>query len=201
MHVSEYFYGTWNDKQITVNDTYPMDVYGGELFRNLRYVLYTKDGVSITFQGAWLAVDGGYQKAACFINPMHNRFAFPEVVFSEWLESVRKDVECAFGILKIRFRLLRNPVVYQDGETISNAFKTACMLHNMLLEYDGLNEINWENIDPDDDVIEEEADQAIDEQVPLNPFLNNVVEMPTYVPYHSFQYRFVLLTTRGWIIL
>jgi len=41
---------------------------------------------------------------------------------------------------------------------------------------------------PDDDVIEEEADRAIDEQVPLNPFLNNVVEMPTYVPYHSFQY-------------
>jgi len=74
MHVSEYFYGTWNDKQITVNDTYPMDVYGGELFRNLRYVLYTKDGVSITFQGAWLAVDGGYQKAACFINPMHSLF-------------------------------------------------------------------------------------------------------------------------------
>lgn len=188
MHVSEYFYGTWNDKQITVNDTYPMDVYGGELFRDLRYVLYTKDGVPITYQGAWLAVDGGYQKAACFINPMHNRFAFPEVVFSEWLESVRKDVECAFGILKIRFRLLRNPVVYQDGETISNAFKTACMLHNMLLEYDGLNEINWENIDPDDDVIEEEVDQAIDEQVPLNPILNNVVQMPTYVPYHSFQY-------------
>jgi hypothetical protein len=41
----------------------------------------------------WLAVDGCYQKAACFINPMYNRFAFPEVVFSEWLESIRKDVE------------------------------------------------------------------------------------------------------------
>ena len=188
MHVSNYFYGTWNDKQITVNDTYPMDVFGCELFRDLRYVLYTKDGLPITYQGAWLAVDGGYQKAACFINPMHNRFAFPEVVFSEWLESVRKDVECAFGILKIRFRLLRNPVVYQDAETISNALKTACMLHNMLLEYDGLNDINWENIDPDDDVIEEEVDQAIDEQVPLNPVLNNIVEMQTYVPYHSFQY-------------
>ena len=137
MHVSEYFYGTWNDKQITVNDTYPMEVFGGELFRDLRYVLYTKDGVPVTYQGAWLAVDGGYQKAACFIDPMHNRFAFPEVVFSEWLESVRKDVECAFGILKIRFRFLRNPVVYQEADLISNAFKTACMLHNMLLEYDG----------------------------------------------------------------
>ena len=35
MHVSNYFYGTWNDKQITVNDTYPMDVFGGELFRDI----------------------------------------------------------------------------------------------------------------------------------------------------------------------
>jgi hypothetical protein len=55
MHVSEYFYGTWNDKQITVNDTYPMEVFGGQRFRDLRYVLFTKDGIPITYQGAWLA--------------------------------------------------------------------------------------------------------------------------------------------------
>ena len=192
MHVSEYFYGTWNDKQITVNDTYPMEVFGGQRFRDLRYVLFTKDGIPITYQGAWLAVDGGYQKAACFINPMHNRFAFPEVVFSEWLESVRKDVECAFGILKIRFRLLRNPVVYQDAETISNAFKTACMLHNMLLEYDGLNEFNWENMDPDDDIVDD-ADPVIvveDHDLP-EPFLVLVDRAPrpqNYVAYHSYKY-------------
>jgi len=37
--------------QITVNDTFPMQVYGGELFQDLRYVLYTKDGEPITYQG------------------------------------------------------------------------------------------------------------------------------------------------------
>jgi len=171
-----------------------MDVYSGELFRDLRYVLYSSDGVPTTYQGAWLAVDGGYQKAACFINPMHNRFAFPEVVFSEWLESVRKDVECAFGILKIRFRFLRNPVIYQDAEILSNAFKTACMLHNMLLEYDGLNETNWENIDPDNDIIEEDVVNNIVEQVPLNPIQNIIVPLRTlrtYIPYHSCQYDMI----------
>lgn len=194
MHVSEYFYGTWNDKQITVNDTYPMEVFGGELFRDLRYVLFTNDGVPVIYQGAWLAVDGGYQKAACYINPMHNRFGFPEVVFSEWLESVRKDVECAFGILKIRFRLLRNPVVYQDADIISNAFKTACMLHNMLLEFDGLNDINWENIDPDDDNVDVDDDIIVpqehdvtyqEERVPLA----NIAER--YVQYQSYKYDIV----------
>jgi len=189
MHVSEYFYGTWNDKQITVNDTYPMEVFGGQRFRDLRYVLFTKDGIPITYQGAWLAVDGGYQKAACFINPMYNRLAFPEVVFSEWLESVRKDVECAFGILKIRFRLLRNPVVYQDADTISNAFKTACMLHNMLLEYDGLNEFNWENMDPDDDIVDD-ADPVVvvaDHDLPeaVLPLVDRAPRPQNYVAYHS----------------
>jgi hypothetical protein len=123
MHVSKYFYGTWNDKLITVNDTFPMEVWNGQRFAHVRYVLFNKNGVPITYQGVWIAVDGGYQKVACFIDPMHNRYGFPEVVFSEWLESVRKDVECAFGILKIRFRFLRGFVVYHDATTIENALK------------------------------------------------------------------------------
>ena len=154
MHVSKYFYGTWNDKLITVNDTFPMEVWNGQRFAHVRYVLFNKNGLPITYQGVWIAVDGGYQKVACFIDPMHNRYGFPEVVFSEWLESVRKDVECAFGILKIRFRFLRGFVVYHDAITIENAFKTAAMLHNMLLEWDQLDDFSWDNIDPEGDLQE-----------------------------------------------
>jgi len=104
MHVSKCFYGTWNDKQITVNDAFPADVWNGDKFRNARHTLINKQCVHIQYQGVWLAGDGGYQKVSSFINPMHNRYSFPEVVFSEWLESARKGVECAFGILTIRFR-------------------------------------------------------------------------------------------------
>ena len=86
MHASKYFYGTWNDKLITVNDTFPMEVWNGQRFAHVRYVLFNKNGLPITYQGVWIAVDGGYQKVACFIDPMHNRYGFPEVVFSEWLE-------------------------------------------------------------------------------------------------------------------
>ena len=155
MHVSKYFFGTWNDKQITVNDTFPIDVWQGEKFRRLRYTLITKQGVPVQYQGVWLAVDGGYQKVACFINPMHNRYGFSEVAFSEWLESVRKDVECVFGILKIRFRFLRGFVLFQEPETLEKAFRTAAMLHNMLLDWDGLNDFHWENLDPDGDLEDE----------------------------------------------
>ena len=196
MHVSKYFYGTWNDKLITVNDTFPMEVWNGQRFAHVRYVLMNKNGVPITYQGVWIAVDGGYQKIACFIDPMHNRYGFPEVVFSEWLESVRKDVECAFGILKIRFRFLRGFVVYHDANTIENAFKTAAMLHNMLLEYDELDDFSWDDIDPDGDLQENElivtnavvpdVNEVAIVQVPLD--LNH---RPTYVKYSPGNYELV----------
>ncbi len=81
MHVSEHFYGTMNDKQITVNDTFPVDVWHGDKFKLRRFILINKHGVAIEYQGVWLAVDGGYQKIACFIDPMHNRYSFDEVAF------------------------------------------------------------------------------------------------------------------------
>lgn len=136
---------------------------------------------------------------------MHNRNGFPEVVFSEWLESVRKDVECAFGILKIRFCFLRGFLVYHDANTIENAFKTAAMLHNMLLEWDGLDEFCWDNIHPDGELQEDELivpnvarvqvpnvvlqqnDDVAIVQVPLD--LNN--HLSSYVKYSPDNYHLI----------
>ena len=77
---------------------------------------------------------------------MHDRFTTDEVLWSEWLESVRKDVECTFGVLKQRFRFLRNACRYHLADTIENAMKTACMLHNLLLQHDGYTDFDWEVI-------------------------------------------------------
>ena len=71
-----------------------------------------------------------------------------QVYWSEWMESVRKDVECTFGILKQRFRILRNPMEFHRATHIDNIMHSCCIIHNMLLVVDGLNVINWEtNID------------------------------------------------------
>ncbi len=69
------------------------------------------------------------------------------------MESVRKDVECTFGILKGRFRFLSNKIVIQSAQCIEDAFTTCCILHNMLLKFDGLdrrweNDIDWEELNP-----------------------------------------------------
>ena len=52
-------------------------------------------------------VDNGYHDWSTTIPPFKNTNLRDEIRWSEWLESMRKDVECAFGIMKGRFRILK----------------------------------------------------------------------------------------------
>jgi hypothetical protein len=60
-----------------------------------------------------------------------------EVKWSKHLESVQKDVECTFGSLKMRFKILKIPIMYRHVEHVDNVFYTCAILHNMLLQWDG----------------------------------------------------------------
>ena len=62
------------------------------------------------------------------------------------MESVRKDVECTFGILKIRFQILKNGIEYHHEDTVEQIFKTSCILHNMILDFDCQDITEWENV-------------------------------------------------------
>lgn len=66
-----------------------------------------------------------------------------EVEFSERLESVRKDVECTFGILKKRFVILKHAIELHSKDHIDYIFFGCCILHNMLLIHDGYDK-KWE---------------------------------------------------------
>ena len=63
--------------------------------------------------------------------------------FSDWLESMRKDVECTFGILKGRWRILKTGIRLHGVEACDKIWGTCCALHNWLLEVDGLDD-RWE---------------------------------------------------------
>ena len=67
-----------------------------------------------------------------------------EIQFSQWLESMRKDVECVFGILKGIWRCLRNGIKLHGIDNCDKIWLTCCALHNMLLEVDGLAK-RWEH--------------------------------------------------------
>ena len=66
-----------------------------------------------------------------------------EIHFSEWLESMHKDVECTFGILKGRWRILKTGIRIHGLTEAVRIWKTYCAFHNWLLETDGLDK-KWE---------------------------------------------------------
>ena len=75
---------------------------------------------------------------------MKHALSYKFIRMSEWLESMRKDVECTFGILKGRFSILKTGVKLHGFELTDQIWLTCCALHNMLLFVDGLDD-GWEN--------------------------------------------------------
>lgn len=56
---------------------------------------------------------------------------------------MRKDVECTFGILKGRFRILKTGIPLHGVEVCDHVWKTCCALHSFLLDEDLLDK-GWD---------------------------------------------------------
>ncbi len=92
------------------------------------------------FCGAYLIVDNGYLNWSCTVPPFGVSNDVNEIRWSKWLESMHKDVECTFGILKGRWRILKSGVRTYSVDSVDHIWFTCCALHSWLLEVDGLNE-------------------------------------------------------------
>jgi DDE superfamily endonuclease len=117
----------------------------GKFLDDVEFNLFERDSdgnvVSVKYQGAWLMVDNGYLSWPITVPPFKNTGSRKEIRWSEWLESMRKkDVECTFGILKGRWRILKSGIRVHGVDATDNIWKTCCALHHMLLEVDGLDE-------------------------------------------------------------
>ena len=55
-------------------------------------------------------------------------------LFAERQESVRKDVERAFGVLQARFAIIRGPARNMDKGELGMIMKACIILHNMIVE-------------------------------------------------------------------
>ena len=130
-------------------DGYVTSIHDRKLYQNKTFELLDEEGVPRLQTGLYLIVDGGYHKWRCLQCPMKHTSKIKEALWSKWIESVRKDVECCFGILKGRLRCLKLPIFYQSKSVIDNMFFTCCILHNILLNVDGYDarweeKFNWE---------------------------------------------------------
>ena len=105
----------------------------------------SKDGKIkvLRFRGAYLIVDNGYLNWSCTVPPFGESNDINEIRWSKWLESMRKDAECTFGILKGRWRILKSGVRIFGVDSVDRVRLTCCVLHNWLLEVDGLSE-KWD---------------------------------------------------------
>lgn len=98
------------------------------------------------------------------MEPSKHALCHDDTVLSKWLECVRKDVECFFGRLKGRFRILKLPILFREKKHVDNVFFTACILHNMLHSMDGLNKlepgVKWTGVDGlhDSDIADPDTD-------------------------------------------
>jgi len=179
--------GARNDKSIVRYDKFVQDVKEKKVL-NVSYELDTPDGGVVTEHGAYGIVDGGYHRWRC-LQAVEKNASEPQAMhLSKWLESVRKDVECTFGIMKQRHRLLRSRLLLQDVGTIDDVFFSCAILHNMLLEDDGWaarasNEAFWTNPQPVDAELtmipvvfdDDSEDDARPDVVPDRTFTRRVI--------------------------
>lgn len=136
--------GRWNDKTVVRFDGFLTSIHEGLKYDDVTYELYNRNGSKTSYRGAWALVDGGYLSWSCLIPPYKSTSSAPALRWSRWLESMRKDVECTFGILKGRWRILKTGIRQHTKEDVDNIWFTCCALHNMLLDVDGLGK-SWEN--------------------------------------------------------
>jgi hypothetical protein len=146
----------WNDKTLALFDNFMTDLKDGIIMNDMHFDLYENTTASVgpgdataavttrRYQGAWLLVDNGYLAWSTTVPPIKTTSSRLEIRFSSWLESMRKDVECTFGILKGRWRILKTGIRLSGVECADKIFLTCCALHNWLLEIDGLAS-SWNN--------------------------------------------------------
>ena len=126
-------FGSHNDKDIVKTDPNVKKVGQGFMSR-CYWQYYDEDGTVRTSKGMFLFYDNGYLTWLTTICPhAHFDSTTMEVFFSTNLESVRKDVECTFGILKKCWRVFNNEILFCDIDVCDKVFTTCCCLHNFLL--------------------------------------------------------------------
>ena len=134
--------GAMNDKMISQQDPHTLNILQHGEYRDVEYILFDDKGVPRIHKGACIIVGGGYSKIAGLIDPSKTAFSHMETVYAEWVESVRKDVECLFGILKARFRFLKLPIEFHNIDTIRDAMRACCILNNLFCGHNAMILIN-----------------------------------------------------------
>jgi hypothetical protein len=127
--------GAHNDKTIASMDPAIHAIRTLQIFITYAWQAVTAVGNAAVY-GVYLICDGGYHVwrilQRCSVVSSDPKMMF----LMNRISSARKDVECTFGVMKARFRILKHPILCQELSDVNNIFTTCCIFHNMLLAYD-----------------------------------------------------------------
>ena len=101
-------------------------------------VIYNINGNDYTM-GYYLA-DGIYPSWATFVKTIPEPQGNKKKYFAKAQEACRKDVERAFGVLQARFAIIRQPARVWDEETLAVIMNACVIMHNMIVEDEGIDE-------------------------------------------------------------
>lgn len=93
--------GSFNDKTVVMYDDFIMDIKQGHIFSDYEFKLLEHCGeeiVAVKYRGVWIVVDNGYHNWSITVPPFTNSCRRDEIRWSEWLESMRKDVEVSLSL-------------------------------------------------------------------------------------------------------
>jgi hypothetical protein len=142
LSISHMHCGATNDSTIYKFDPAVHELMTG-VYSTRQFTLWHDHTSKYTHIGMYYISDGGYPKMKYLIPPFKwTQVGTKKNIWSENVESTRKDVERCFGILKKRFRCLINPLELQDPSHIERLFNACAVIHNILLDYDGID--HWE---------------------------------------------------------
>ena len=134
--------GCWNDMTMVRFDTFLTDIRAGKILADNEFELlsYDKEGkvVTVWYNCVYVIVDNGYLAWSCTVPPLSVTNKINKTRWSRWVESMHKDVEYTFGILKGRWRILKSGVCVYGVDKVDEIWLTCCALHNWLLDIDGL---------------------------------------------------------------
>jgi hypothetical protein len=129
-------------------DTFLTRVRNNQILTDNEFELlaYNKDGsiITVMYRGVYFIVENGYLAWSCTIPLFSSTNKIDETRWSRWVELMRKDVECTFGILKGRWQILKTGVRVYGVNKVDDIWMTCCGLHNWLLESDGIS-CRWED--------------------------------------------------------
>ena len=123
------FYGSVIDKTIVKFDSAMVRMREG-CYASHAYQLYDAEGDLKNVQGGYCICDNGYLKWPTMMAPSKIAVDVQDYNWSEMLESLRKDIECLFGMMKQEFAILKYGSRFSSLELMDDIFLTCCAIHN-----------------------------------------------------------------------